>query len=76
MKASKYLQIAFLVVGALTVLEFIFIRGMFSWLIAVTAIIVVGVLNIIVSIKNKELLLAALYILSIIALCMGYFVIA
>lgn len=76
MKASKYLQVAFLVVGVLTVLEFVFIRGMFTWLIAVAAITVVGVLNVIVSMKNKEALQASLYILSTIALCMGYFVLA
>ncbi|GEM_PF-5353874 len=35
MKVVKYFQIAFLVVGMLTSLEFIFIRGMFTWLIAV-----------------------------------------
>lgn len=76
MKNSKYLQISFLVVGALTMLEFIFIRGMFTWLIAVAAIVVVGVLNIIASINKQELLLAALYALSTAALCMGYFVLA
>lgn len=76
MKSSKILQILFLVVGVLTALEFIFIRGMFSWLIAVVATVVVGVLNVSASLKNKELLLAALYILSTVALCMGYFVLA
>lgn len=76
MKASKYFQIAFLIVGVLVALEFIFIRGMFTWLIAVAAIMLVGALNIIVSIKHKEWLQAALYILSTIAFCMGYFVLA
>lgn len=76
MKASKYLQIAFLVVGLLTALEFIFVRGMFSWLIAVIAVVVVGALNAIVNIKHKEWLQSALYILATTALCMGYFVLA
>ncbi|WP_041719055.1 hypothetical protein [Alkaliphilus oremlandii] len=76
MKVSKYFQIAFLIVGALVALEFIFMRGMFSWFIAVIAIMVVGALNTIVNIKNKEWLQAALYILSTIAFCMGYFVLA
>jgi predicted membrane channel-forming protein YqfA (hemolysin III family) len=74
MKAAKYFQITFLVVGTLTALEFIFVRGMFTWLIAVTAMIVVGSLNVIINIKHKEWLQASLYILSTIALCMGYFV--
>ena len=76
MKIAKYFQIAFLVVGALTALEFIFLRGLFTWLIAVTAVIVVGSLNVIINIKDKEWLQASLYILSTIALCMGYFTLA
>lgn len=75
MKNIKYLQYAFLIVGVLAVFEFIFVRGMFTWLISVAAVIVVGSLNVIVGIKNKEWLQALHYILSIIALCMGYFVI-
>lgn len=76
MKVAKYFQIAFLVVGMLTSLEFIFIRGMFTWLIAVVAVIVVGSLNVIINIKHREWLQASLYMLSTIALCMGYFVLA
>ena len=74
MNLSKNFQIAFLIVGVLTALEFIFIRGMFTWLIAVVAIIIVGFLNIIINIKYKEWLQATLYLLSTIAFCMGYFV--
>ena len=76
MKVAKHFQIAFLVVGMLTALEFIFIRGMFTWLIAVVAAIVVGSLNVMINIKHKEWLQASLYMLSTIALCMGYFVLA
>lgn len=73
MNKAKCSQIAFLVVGTLTALEFIFIRGMFTWLIAVAAMVIVGGLNVIISVKHKEPLQAALYVLSTIALCMGYF---
>lgn len=76
MKASKYLQIAFLIVGTLTALEFIFIRGIFTWLIAVSAIMIVGALNTIINIIYKEWAQAFLYILSTVAFCMGYFVLA
>ena len=76
MRVAKYFQIAFLVVETLTALEFIFLRGMFTWLIVVTAVIVVGSLNVIINIKDKEWLQASLYILSTIALCMGYFTLA
>ena len=76
MKSDKYLQIAFLVVGMLAALEFVFVRGMFTWLIAVISVIVVGSINIIFNIKQKEWLQASLYMLSTIALCMGYFILA
>lgn len=76
MKASKFAQITFLVVGALTALEFIFVRGTFSWIIAVLAIVVAGAANIILNIKHKNGLQAALYALSSVAFCMGYFVLA
>lgn len=72
MNRAKYSQITFLVIGTLTALEFIFIRGMFTWLIAVAAMVIVGGINVIISMKHKEPLQAALYLLSTVALCMGY----
>ncbi len=72
MKLTKGLQIAFLIVGTLVVLEFLFIQGMFTWLMAVAAIIVVGLLNVIINVKNKEWLQTLVYILATVALCMGY----
>lgn len=74
MKVNKTLEILFLIVGLLTALEFIFVRGMFTWLIAVAAVIAIGTLNIVFKLKHKEWLSACLYLLSSIALCMGYFV--
>ncbi len=76
MKGKTWFQIAFLIVGFLTVLEFIFIRGMFTWLIAVAATIVMGAINIGISLKSREWVLSFLFCLATIALSMGYFVIA
>ncbi len=73
MKLKKYSQIAFLIVAVLTILEFIYIRGMFTWLMVVLATIVTGGLNIILSLRHKEPLTACLYLVCVIALCMGYF---
>lgn len=72
MNNRKGLQLAYLVVGSLTVLEFLFVRGMFTWLIAVSAITVLGIVNVFASIKDHDVMEAALYVLSTIALCMGY----
>lgn len=46
MNNRKGLQLAYLVVGSLTVLEFLFVRGMFTWLIEVSAITVLGIVNV------------------------------
>ncbi len=75
MKLKKYSQIAFLIVGTLTILEFVFVRGLFTWLMVVFATIIAGGLNIIVCLRYKEWLSACLYLLCVIALCMGYFTI-
>lgn len=75
MKLKKAAFIAFLIVGIITVLEFVFVRGMFTWLIVVIATAVVGIVNIVISLKDKEWLQALLFLLASIALCMGYFAI-
>lgn len=72
MNNRKGLQLAYLVVGSLTVLEFLFVRGVFTWLIAISAITVLGIVNVFSSIKDHDVMEAALYVLSTIALCMGY----
>ena len=74
MKAQKISQILFLLAGLLTVLEFVFIQGMFTWLIAVSVTALTGIWNILLCAKNKRWLDAGLYLLASVALCMGYFV--
>lgn len=39
---KRSFQIAYLAVGALTVLEFLFVRGMFTWLIMTIAVAAAG----------------------------------
>ena len=74
MKIKQYSQIVFLVVGSLTVMEFLLVRGMFTWLIAVGAALIAGVLNIAVNVIYKDWLQALMFLLATVALCMGYFV--
>ncbi|MEG1593236.1 MAG: hypothetical protein RR350_02415 [Oscillibacter sp.] len=76
MKMKHGFQIAFLAVGALTALEFIFVRGMFTWIAAVAATMALGVINLLLSARDKEWIPAALFALCTLALCMGYFVLA
>lgn len=75
-KASKVIDILFLVVTILSLCEFIFVRGMFTWLISVFALLFIGIIEIIFCIKNKACYKAALVALVVIAICSGYFVVA
>lgn len=75
-KVKTGFQIAFLVVGALTVLEFLFVRGMFTWLMVAGASALLGAINVILSAKDREWLPALHYVLTTVALCMGYLVLA
>lgn len=76
MKLKQGAQIAFLLVGALTVLEFVFVRGMFTWLIAVAAVAVVAAVNVVLACRDKDVLGALHYVLTAVALCMGYLALA
>lgn len=74
-KASKVIDVLFLVVAILSLCEFIFIRGMFTWLISVFAVLLLGFLEIIFCIKNKVYYKASLVALVVVAICSGYLVI-
>ena len=75
-KKNIFLKVLFLIVGFLAVLEFTIIRGMFTWIIAVAAVILTGIINVINSFRNSNYLDAALYILCVTGICMGYFAFA
>lgn len=76
MKARNIWGILFLVIGVLTVLEFIFIRGMFTWLMMVALVSVVGLVNIVLSLRARRFYAAAHFLLTSVALVMGYFILA
>ncbi len=75
MKKGRKFEIAFLIIALLTILEFTFVRGLFTWLIVVAATILVGSINVIFKLVRKEWIYAGLYTVCTIALCMGYFAI-
>lgn len=74
MNFKKWMQILFLVVGFLTVAEYVFIQGMFTWLIAVVCTGILGLINIFFALKEQDISTALLYLLASLALGMGYFV--
>ncbi len=69
---KKYLRLAFLIVATLTVCEFIFIRGLFTWLIAMGTTIILGSINILLSLIEKDIYEAYLYFLCTLAISMAY----
>ena len=69
-------QIAYLIVGVLTVLEFLFVRGMFTWLMAVAAVVFTGAGNALLAARDRDWMGMLLYLLCTAALCMGYLVLA
>ncbi|WP_455580917.1 hypothetical protein [Dysosmobacter sp.] len=69
---KRSFQIAYLAVGALTVLEFLFVRGMFTWLIMTIAVAAAGAANILLACRDREFLGALQYLLCSVALTMGY----
>lgn len=73
---KKAFAILFLVAGALTVLEFIFISGMFTWLVMAGLVILLGLINIVLEMKERNYMQALLYLLAAVALVMGYWKLA
>ena len=69
---SKMLKILFIVMAAMVVLEYMFIQGLFTSLIALVLIDIVGVINMIISAKEKRLNETLLYVIATVALSMGY----
>ncbi len=72
MKNQKNLQIAFLVAATLTVLEYSFVQGLFTWLMVTALVVILGAINIIFCLKEKQWINAYSYLIFIIALTMGY----
>lgn len=69
-------KVLYLIIGTATILEYIFITGMFTWLIVTTASVTIGSVNVIWEIKNKKYLDSLLYVMATVALVMGYLKIA
>ena len=76
MQKEKFCALLFLAVGIVTVWEFVFVQGMFTWLPMVTLVILSGGINVILALRRSDWIGAALFTLCVVALCMGYFTLA
>ena len=71
-KAELIVGIVFIVSAFLALYEFIFIQGMFTWLMALALVAVTGLAAIVMALINKNYRLAITDLLFIIALTAGY----
>lgn len=53
-KTSKLISVIFVVIALLSLCEYIFIRGMFTWLISLISVAIMGIVNIIFQAKEKN----------------------
>ena len=69
---GKVFKILFIIVSILTVLEYMFVTGMFTSVLCLMLVDIVGVVNVIVSLKEKIFNEAFLYLIASIGISMGY----
>lgn len=74
-KTEKIAAVIFLVVGVMTVLEYVLIQGMFTAPLMIAISIIAGVVNIVIALIHKKYMNTLFYILLTVALNMGYFMI-
>ncbi|MEA4912133.1 MAG: hypothetical protein VB092_05945 [Oscillospiraceae bacterium] len=75
-KTSRILEALYLIVAALTILEFLLIRGLFTGPLAVALVLLTSAANVVVHGLQKRPFDALRDLLLALALCMGYYVIA
>lgn len=69
---GKVFKILFIIASILTVLEYMFVTGMFTSVLCLMLVDIVGVVNVIVSLKEKKFNEAFLYLIASIGISMGY----
>lgn len=73
MKKSRAIcQIVFLATVALAICEFVFVRGQFTWLMAVGAVCVTGLIDAALALRDRAWLAAVQDVLTAAAVCMAY----
>lgn len=69
---KKFFKILYLVVAVVTILEYLFVAGLFTAPIVIILTWAVGLVNLIFSLKDRDYNTSALYLLSTFAVTMGY----
>lgn len=71
-KVSKVIDVLFIIVTLISLYEYNFIRGMFSWILSFGLIVLFGIIQIIFSLLNKSYYKALLVLLLVVSICSGY----
>lgn len=69
---KQIFSIIFIIIGFLTILEFLFIQGMFTGPLMGFLVIMAGMINFILEVKDKNYIYSIIYLISTIGLIMGY----
>lgn len=69
---KRFAQVSFLLVALATILEYVLVFGLFTGPIMLGLVTLVGVWNLVLSLKEKNYQEAALYVIATVALSMGY----
>ncbi|MFR1052112.1 MAG: hypothetical protein ACOX67_02630 [Oscillospiraceae bacterium] len=69
---KKASNIAFIAVSVATILEYLFVCGMFTGPLMMMLALIVGAINVAVSIRDRDYHVAVLYVIATVSLCMGY----
>lgn len=71
-KVSKLFKTIYLILAIITILEYLFVSGMFTSIIVLVLIDAAGVINLCFSLKEKNYFEAALFVVATAGLSMGY----
>ena len=70
---KKYIfNYVFAIIAILSLLELIFVRGMFTWIISFSLVLIFGIINIILNICMKNIFSIFLTLLIMIGICGTY----
>lgn len=71
-RIKSIFPILYIAVGAVTILEYLYVKGMFTGPLMMGLVAMVGLTNIVLEIASKKYIYALNYLISSIGLCMGY----
>lgn len=71
-KVTKFSRCLFIIISCLTLLEYVFVQGMFTWLIMFILLLISGIFDLAVEIKAGNIYTAFLVVLSMAVFAAGY----